>query len=235
MCERFSVVQIHEERILDRKDMVDPVIQDVVIEQLADLEPDLCILIREKWSNPGLGGSEGLSPQTFLLTLVEQDVVAHHDLCPVRNQQLRCRHALRRDVLNLLHHERNVKRNTISKHIGDLRMADPARQRVKSELSILVHNRVTGVRAALIADNDIRLVREDVDNLALPLVTPVCADNCLYHILSSCDGSPVLHAGKHCVCMSAARLHGHRRLIPRCPPVRLRCLHISEVSAAQCL
>ena len=235
MCERFLVVQVHEKRVLDRKDMVDPVIQDVVIEQLADLEPDLCILIREKWSNPGLGGSEGLSAQTFLLALIKQDMVAHHDLCPVRNQQLRCRHALRRDVLNLLHHERNIERNTISKHIGDLRMANPARKCMKSKLSILVHNRVTGVRAALIADNDIRLVREDIDNLALPLVAPVCADNCLYHNLSSCDGSPVHDAGKRCVCMSAAKLHSRLRLIPRCPPARPRCLHISEVSAVQCL
>ena len=215
--------------------MVDPVIQDVVIEQLADLEPDLCVLIREKWSNPGLGGSEGLSSKTFLLALVKQDVVAHHDLRPVGNQQLRCRHALRRDVLNLLHHERNIERNAISKYIGNFRMADPARQRMESKLSILVYNRVAGVRAALIADNNIRLVREDIYNLALSLVAPVCADNCLYHILSSCDDSPILNAGKRCVCLSAAKPHDRLRLIPRCPPARPRCLHISEASAAQCL
>ena len=39
------------------------------------------------------------------------------------------------------------------------------------------HDRVAGVRAALVATDEIRALREEVDDLALPLVPPLRADD----------------------------------------------------------
>ena len=52
------------------------------------------------------------------------------------------------------------------------------RQQVENELALVVNDGVTGVVAALIADNDVVLFREQIDHTALALVAPVGSHDC---------------------------------------------------------
>src|SRR5207245_9601952 len=53
---------------------------------------------------------------------------------------------------------------------------DPARGRAQSERLAVDDDRGPGARAALVAADDIGVLREHVDDLALPFVSPLRAD-----------------------------------------------------------
>lgn len=55
---------------------------------------------------------------------------------------------------------------------------DTGGKQVQDELALVVYNGVAGVIAALIADNDIVLFREQVDHTALALIAPVGSNDC---------------------------------------------------------
>ena len=72
-----------------------------VHKQFTNLKSDLGKLIGIKGCDPGLGGSEGFARQALLFISVEQDMVAHHDLTTVRNQNLRLRNTPGNDLIDL--------------------------------------------------------------------------------------------------------------------------------------
>ena len=57
----------------------------------------------------------------------------------------------------------------------------PDGSRFENEFAALVHDGVTGVVAALIADNDLMLGGEKIDHAALSLVAPVDSNNSSKH------------------------------------------------------
>ena len=56
---------------------------------------------------------------------------------------------------------------------------------MQSKATVIVDDRVAGVAAALKTHDDVRRLREHIGNLALSLVAPAGADDCLYHNRSS--------------------------------------------------
>ena len=58
------MIQIHEQDIFEFADLLHLFFQHFVVEQLADLETDLCELVGIKRRNAGLGGAIGLTCQT---------------------------------------------------------------------------------------------------------------------------------------------------------------------------
>ena len=57
---------------------------------------------------------------------------------------------------------------------------DPARDEVEDELLILPRDRVAGIRAALVAGDDVHFGSEKVDDLPLSFVAPLGADDDSY-------------------------------------------------------
>ena len=55
---------------------------------------------------------------------------------------------------------------------------DAGRQQVQDELALVVYHGVACVVAALIADNDVVIFREQIDHAALALIAPVCSHDC---------------------------------------------------------
>ena len=49
---------------------------------------------------------------------------------------------------------------------------------MQGKLAVFVHNGVTGVVAALIADDHVKIAGDQVDHTALALIAPVDADDC---------------------------------------------------------
>ena len=154
-----------------------------VCEQLADLETDLCVFIRIEGRDTGLGGTEGFSSQTFLLALVKQDMIRHHNLRTVGYKNLRGRNSLLHNALNLVEQNRNIQCDSISNDAGGVIVKYTRRQAVQRELSVIIYDCVACVCTALKTDDDIRLLSKHICDLALSLVTPVGAYDCFYHSL----------------------------------------------------
>ena len=105
-------------------------------------------------------------------------MIGHQELNAVGNQNLRCRHALRLDRREFLHKRRNVKRDTVADHVGDILGEHARRQEVQRKSAVVVDNRVTRVCTALVANHNVRILCEHVRNLTLAFIAPVGADNC---------------------------------------------------------
>ena len=55
---------------------------------------------------------------------------------------------------------------------------DAGRQQIQDELTLIIYHGVACVVAALIADNDVVIFREQIDHAALALIAPVCSHDC---------------------------------------------------------
>ena len=108
------VIQMLKNDILLLQNPGNLVFQELLIEELADLEADLCIFIRIEGSDSGLCRTEGFLTKTLLLALVKQNVVGHHDLSTVRNQDLRSRNPFVHDALYFFEQKRDVQCHTVS-------------------------------------------------------------------------------------------------------------------------
>ena len=75
----------------------------------------------------------------------------------------------------------NVQRDAHADHVHHVRMEDAGRQQVQGELALVRNNGMSGVRAALKADNDIALTSQQIRNFPFSFVAPVGADNRSYH------------------------------------------------------
>ena len=181
------MIQMLQQHILGGAYALQLIPEPFLIEQLADLEADLRVFIRIKRRDAGFGGAEGLSAQSLLLILVEQDVIGHHHLRPVGHQDLRSGHASVRDGSDLVHQNRNIKRHAVSDDAGGMSVKYAGRKRMQRELSVIVHDRVSRVRSSLKTDDDIGLTGKHIRDLALSFVSPVCSNNRFYHFyLFSC-------------------------------------------------
>ena len=71
-------------RLLEQMDGVDPLHEAVfVVKQLADLEPDFCILIGIERRNAGFGGTKRFGGQSGFFHGVQLFMIRHHNLRPV--------------------------------------------------------------------------------------------------------------------------------------------------------
>src|SRR5205814_6848681 len=66
---------------------------------------------------------------------------------------------------------------TGAKNAERVRVEDPAWDQMELERAVLVNDRVTGVVSALESDDDIRLLRQEVSDLAFALVAPLSTDD----------------------------------------------------------
>ena len=75
-------------------------------------------------------------------------------------------------------------------------MNDPRRQKPQNKGFIADINAVPGIMAALVTRNNIKPVRQQIDDLSLSFIAPLGADNYNYHIKYffpfSIDLSPII-------------------------------------------
>jgi hypothetical protein len=70
-----------------------------------------------------------------------------------------------------------IEHDAIADRAAHPRMEDPARDLVEDEALVADVDRVAGVRAALVAHDPVRALGHHVDELALPFVAPLRADD----------------------------------------------------------
>ena len=153
----------------------------VVLQNFPHLEADFCKFIREERRNSRLRRAKFSVRQALLLIFIKQDMVRHEHLRSLRNKNVRLFHAALCNLVNLIEQRRNIECNAVSYHINNIAVKRAGRQQMKRKFSVIVHNRVTCVRAALKTDNYIRVLCEHIGDFTLALVAPVGSYNCSYH------------------------------------------------------
>ena len=175
------VVQVLEKHILQLADPLRLLPQNLLVEKLAYLEADLGIFIGIERRDAGFGGAEGLPAQPFLLVLVQQNVVGHDNLRPIRHQQLRAGDAALHQRPNLLKQQRDVQRHAVAYDIRDMAVEHAGRKGMQREFPVVVHDGVPRVGAALKPNYNVGFLRYHVRDLAFSLIAPVGPYDCLDH------------------------------------------------------
>jgi len=119
-------------------------------------------------------------------TAVERDVPRHEQLRAIGEPQI-----LRRDAARLEHPDLVAEDGEIDDHAGAedahrVRVEDAGRDEMELERPELVDHGVARVVAALVADDEIRLLREEVRDLALALVAPLGSDDGGHRHVTEC-------------------------------------------------
>ena len=81
-------------------------------------------------------------------------------------------------LANFLLQRHRIEHYTVSDRRHLIRTNDPGRKKLEHILLRPHQDRVTGVGASLVSGNDIKVFRQDIDHLALALITPL---NSQYH------------------------------------------------------
>ena len=162
-----------------------PVKQGAVVKNLADLQADFQILIRIKRGNARFGRPKTVFAQTLLFEPVKQDVIGHDNLCPVGNEQTRMGNAGLEQAVNFGKQPLQVQGNALRNDVGRALAENAGRQQVQGKLAVFIDDGVTGVGAALKADNNVAFAAQKVGHFAFALVAPVGADNGSDHAISS--------------------------------------------------
>ena len=87
------------------------------------------------------------------------------------------RHAPRAQLRDLLLEGPRVDDHPVAHHAEDAGVKDPGRDQMEDEPLLPDEDRVAGVVAAVVTGHHLHLVREEVDDLPLPLVAPLGADD----------------------------------------------------------
>ena len=75
--------------------------------------------------------------------------------------------------IDLLHERQRIERDTIRNHIDLPLVQDPRGDQMQDVLLLTNDDRVPGVRAALIAHDDIGVLGKEIDDLPLALIAPL--------------------------------------------------------------
>ena len=174
--ERGAVVNCAEDDVFIIEHFLEAGAKALGLEQFTDLKADFKVFVGIERRDARFGGAEAFGAEAFFLELVEQNVIGHHQLRPVGDEDFwmdpGCGEGI---VFGKKAFE--VERYSRSEHVCDMIIADARRQEVEGEAALFVDDGVAGVRAALIADDNIRFGGEKIGHLSFPLVPPVCAHN----------------------------------------------------------
>ena len=144
---------------------------------LVDLDPMPPDLVRVRRPDPHPGGAEHLAAPLPLVETIERDVPRQEEMRAVGHAEVRRRDAASLELLELLAEEREVDDGPRTEHAERARIEDAARHEVELEGAVLVDDGVSGVVAALEPDDQVRLLRQEVRDLAFAFVAPLSPDD----------------------------------------------------------
>ena len=124
--------------------------------------------------------AELLVAEPVLFQAVKELVIGHADGRAVADLEI-CRaycYAAGAQTRGLIKQVLKVDDYAGAEDINGVVAKDAGRQQVQDELALVVYHGVACVVAALIADNDVVIFREQIDHAALALIAPVCSHDC---------------------------------------------------------
>ena len=160
------------------------------IEQLAGQDRLFLVFVGIERRDALLGGAGLFFLQAALLKHVQLPVPGKEEGCAVADHYIfGCDgNVSALQVLDFLHQDLGIQGNAVAQNIDDVFTEHAGGQEMKIEFAVFIDNGMTGVAAALKTDNDIEILRQQVDHPAFAFVAPVDAYNC--------------GTSSHCVCPS---------------------------------
>ena len=179
---RRLMIQVLQQHILLHQRDFQPLAQQLLVVQLADLNAHLRVFIRIERRNAAFGGAERTLAQALFLQLVKCNVIGHHHLAAVGNHQLGHRHAAGRERFQFAQQRLDVQRHARPDDVDHVLMENAGRQQMQRKFAVFIDDGVTRIRAALEADNHVAFFCKQVGHLALAFVAPVSAYNGTNHL-----------------------------------------------------
>src|SRR4051812_18094889 len=155
----------------------DLLLEDLLVEHVLHADAQARRLVRVAGPDPALRRADLELAELRLARVVEHQVVGHDQVRVGRHAQAADVDALRPQVVDLVGEDLGVDHDAVADHARLARVEDPARDEVELPRLALAHDRVTGVVAALEADDHVGALGQQVDDLALPLVAPLGAND----------------------------------------------------------
>ena len=170
-------------------DHVELLAEDLGVEQVLDPQPDPRGLVGVGRADPPLGGAQLVLAQVALGEPVQLVVVGHDQVGVAADQQPGGVDALGGQGVHLGQQHGGVDDHAVADDRGDVVVEDAARHQLEGEGLAVHHDGVAGVVAALIADDQLHLLGQEVGELALALITPLGPDDdgCRHASLLRCE------------------------------------------------
>ena len=165
----------------------DLLLEDLLVEHVLHADPEARGLVGVAGPDPALRRADLELAELRLAGVVEHQVVGHDQVGVGRDLEPADVDAPRPQVVDLLGQHARVDHDAVADHARLAGVEDPARDEVELPRLAVAHDRVPGVVAALEADDHVRALGEQVDDLALPLVAPLGAnDDDSRHVEEEC-------------------------------------------------
>ena len=175
--QRQPVVDLREDRVLLLEHDVELLAEDLRIEQVLHAETRAQRLVRVRRTDAALRRAELVLSQPTLGERVELLVVREDQMRVAAHEQPAAVDALLSEPVELREQHRGVDHDAVADDRRDVVVEDAARHQLQSERLTADDDRVPGVVPALVADDDLHLLGDEVGELALALVAPLRADH----------------------------------------------------------
>ena len=174
--ERLRLVDALEPEVLLGERDLDLLPQDLRVEHVLDADAEPHRLVGVAGPDAAARRADREAAEAVLARLVDREVPRHDQVRVARDVDLGGRAAAQLELVELADQDVGVDDAAVADH-ARLAAHDAARQRADLERLVADDDRVSGVRAALVAADDVRVLREQVDDLALPFVSPLRPDD----------------------------------------------------------
>ena len=167
------VVDLGEDVVLLLEDHVELLTEDLRVEEVLHPQADPGRLVRVGRPDPPLGRAELVLPQEALGHAVELLVVRHDQVRVAADLQPAAVDSTPFEHVDLGDQHAGVDDHTVADERGDVPVEHAARHELQRERLAVHHDGVARVVAALVADDQLHLLGNEVGELALALVTPL--------------------------------------------------------------
>ena len=157
--------------------MRDALAEATLVAHLVDLDPMTRHLVRVGRADALTGRAELLPAALALVETVDRDVPGHEEMRAVRDAKVAGADAAALEIGELFAEHLEIHDRAGADDAQRVRIEDARRHEMQLERAVLVDHGVAGVVAALEADDHVRLLRQEVRDLALALVTPLGPDD----------------------------------------------------------
>jgi hypothetical protein len=171
--EPLGLVDALEPEVLLVERDLDLLAQDVRVEEILDADPDPRGLVRIGGPDPALGRADLELPQAVLRVLVDRQVPGHDQVRVAGEVEHR---VVAPVLVELGDQHLRIDDAAVADDAG-LAEDDPARNLADLEDHAIGDDGVPGVRATLVTADEVGVLREQVDDLALALVAPLRTDD----------------------------------------------------------
>ena len=169
----------------------DLLLEDLLVEQVLHPDPQPRRLVGVRRADAAPGRPDLELAELRLPGVVEEHVVGHDQVRVGADAQARQVDALGPQAVELVRQDLGIDHHAVADRAALARVEDPRRDQVELPHDAVADDRVAGVVAALEADHEIRVLCDEVGDLALALVAPLGADDHdPGHIACSLRGPP---------------------------------------------